>query len=231
MKQIKLLLITLILGILIFNLQLARAEIFVNLYAGWSLGADKDLTYMVPQEKETERADFSNSLAIGYRFGYWLDSARWAGLALEASHFKHDIHQRGIDKGHLRIIPISGLLMFRIPLLKTDIYPEGELLFYGGIGPAIFLSNIKYEVANSKISDLLGIPGISGNYSDQSVDIGLDIRAGIEKMIRENISLFCEYRYTHFKPDFEEDVWVNMVKIETEVNTHHVLIGFTYHYN
>lgn len=229
--KFKLLVIILPLSILIFNVQLAAAEVFVDLHAGLSFGADEDLTFIAPGKKVTEKADLSNSFSIGYRIGYWFKSLEWAGVALEASHFKHDIRQQGIDKGHLRVIPVSGLLMFRAPLLKTDFYPEGELLFYGGIGPGIFLTSIKYEVANSAISDVLNIPGISGNYSDRSVDIGLDIRGGIAKMIRENISLFCEYRYTKFDPDFEEDIWGNKLKIESEVNTHHVLIGFTYHYN
>lgn len=231
MKQIKILVIIFTLNMLCFSPLLATAETFVNLHAGLSLGSDEGLTFTAPGEKATEEADLSNSFTIGYRLGYWFKELEWAGVALEASHFKHDIRQRNIDRGHLRVTPVSGLLMFRIPLIKGDLYPKGEYLFYGGIGPGIFLTSIKYEVANSAISEIIGEPEIIGNYSDRSVDIGLDIRGGIAKMVRENISVFCEYRYTDFKPDFEEDIWGEKVKIETEVNTHHVLIGFSYHYN
>ncbi|MGA1839203.1 MAG: outer membrane protein [bacterium] len=232
MKLIKLLMITGIAAVLSLNPLLAKAETFVGLHAGLSLGADEGLTFMVPGKSETEEADLDNSFTIGYRMGYWFESLSWAGIALEASHFKHDIRQKNIDKGHLRVTPVSGLLMFRIPLVKRDIYPKGEYLFYGGIGPGIFLTSIKYEIANSKILDMLGYsPGqLSGKYSDRSLDIGLDIRAGIEKMFKGNLSLFLEYRYTQFKPDFEEDVNGNRVKIETELGTHHALIGFAYHY-
>lgn len=231
MKPVKPLIIILTLSILSFNPKLVTAGIFVDLYAGGSFSADEDLSILVPGKRTTEGIDFRNSFTIGYRLGYWFKGFSRAGLALEASHFKQDIHTQNIKNGHMRITPISGLLMFRIPLVKGDKYPKGEFLFYGGIGPGIFLSSIKYEIANSSIPGMLGIPGLSGNYSDRSVDIGLDIRAGITKMIRENISLFCEYRYTSVNPDFEEDVWGNKVKIETELKTNHVLIGFSYHYN
>ena len=230
MKQIKFLVIIITLGILSFNPLLAKAETFVDLYAGLSLGSDEGLTTTAPGLKITEEADLSNSFTIGYRMGHWFKNLEWAGVALEASHFKHDIRQQNINKGYLRVTPVSGLLMFRIPLLKREIYPEGEYLFYGGIGPGIFLTSIKYEVTDSEILGKLDLGSL--NCSERSVDIGLDIRGGIAKMIRGNISLFCEYRYTNVSPDFEEkDVPVNKLKIETELNTHHVLIGFTYHYN
>jgi hypothetical protein len=230
MKQIKILVIILTLSILSFNPLLATAETFVDLHAGLSLGADEGLTTIVPGVKKTEEADLSNSFTIGYRIGYWFESLEWAGIALEVSHFKHDIRQQNIDKGHLRVTPVSGLLMFRIPLLKRDIYPKGEYLFYGGIGPGIFLTSIKYEVTDSEILDKLVTRTLE--CSERSVDIGLDIRGGIAKMVRENISVFCEYRYTKFDPDFEEeDMPGNKLKIETELGTHHVSIGFSYHYN
>lgn len=219
----KQLVIILTLSIIIFNIQLAAAEVFVDLHAGLSLGADEDLTHSAPGGKRIEKVDLGNSFTIGYRLGYWFKGFRWAGLAVEASHFKHDIRKDGIDSGHLRITPVSGMLMFRIPLLKTNNYPTGELLLYGGVGPGFFLSSIKVDYS---------LFSGSGKYSDRSIDIGLDMRAGIAKMVSEKISLFCEYRYTDFKPDFEDDDnWGNKVKIETEVNTHHVLIGFSYHYN
>ena len=219
----KLLVIILSLSILIFNIQLAAAEVFVDLHAGLSLSADENLTALAPTGKRIKRVDLGNSFTIGYRLGYWFKGFRWAGLAVEGSHFKHDIQKDGFDYGHMRITPISGMLMFRLPLLKTSNYPTGELLLYGGIGPGIFLSSIKVDY--SLFSGY-------GKYSERSVDIGLDMRAGITKMIKENISLFCEYRYTDFNPDFkDDDNGGNSVKIETEVNTHHVLIGFSYHYN
>jgi opacity protein-like surface antigen len=231
-KLIKSLVIITTLVILSFNPLLARAETFVELYAGMSLGADEVLTFMASGEKAAEEADLNNSFTIGYRMGYWFKSLRWAGVALEASHFKLDIRQKNIDRGHLRVIPVSGLLMFRMPLLKRDIYPEGEYLFYGGIGPGIFLTSIKYEVANSPITDMSAIDdGLSGRYSDRTADIGLDIHGGIAKMVRANISIFCEYRYTKFDPKFEEDIGYKKVKIETEIETHHALIGLTYYYN
>ncbi|MGA1863848.1 MAG: outer membrane protein [bacterium] len=219
----KLFVIILALGVLSFNIQLAAAEVFVDLHAGLASGSYENLTALAPAGKSIERVDLGNSFTIGYRLGYWFKGFRWAGVAVEASHFKHDIQKDGFDYGHLRITPVSSMLMFRLPLLKKDNYSAGELLLYGGIGPGLFLSSIKVDYS---------LFSGSGKYSERAVDIGLDMRAGIEKMISENISLFCEYRYTDFKPDFKnDDDSGNSVKIETEVNTHHVLIGFSYHYN
>jgi opacity protein-like surface antigen len=219
----KLLVIILTLSILVFNIQLAATEVFVDLHAGLSLGTGEDITHIAQGVKEIEKVDLTNSFTIGYRLGYWFKGFRSAGIAVEASHFKHDFRKDGIDNGHLRITPVSSMLMFRLPLLKTNHYPAGELLLYGGIGPSFFFSSIKVDYS---------LFSGSGNYSDRSIDIGLDMRAGIAKMVSENISLFCEYRYTDFKPGFEDDDnRGNRVKIETDVNTHHVLIGFSYHYN
>jgi len=198
----------------------AAAERFCDLYVGGSFSTDEDLIISTPLGKVSQKASFGNSVTAGYRLGYWLESQEWAGIALEASLF-----QQSFDNGKLEVFPVSALLMFRIPLLKSRACPKGELLPYAGIGPGLFFSHIEYRIENSAIP---AFSKISGTYSDNSIDVGLDVRIGIAKPLPRNIALFSEYRYTRINPNFEEDVLGVNVKMETELNTHHILIGFSY---
>jgi|GEM_PF-1477380 len=203
------------------------AERFADIILGGSLSMDETITISAaPQAKATARVNFGRSFIIGYRLGGWSEKHRWAGFALDASLF-----QQSIDGGDIEIIPLSALLMLRLPLLKSDAHPAGELWPYIGLGPSIFFSTINYNVRDSAIPALLHQP-ISGTYSDRAADIGLDLRAGIAKMLPHYppLAVFGEYRYSQFKPDFEEDVLGTEVKIATKLTTHHLLVGFTYRF-
>lgn len=200
----------------------AKAGKSVDLYLGGSFGRDEELTYSASGKRETREVDFNSSFTMGYRLGYWLESLPGVGLSLEASYFTQNT-----DNADLRIIPISALMIFQIPLSKMCDYSKEGFISYLGAGPGIFFSNIKYEVANSSVPALLG-KAISGKYSDHASNIGLDIRAGVAKMYFKNIRLFCEYRYTYVNPDFEVNVLGETVKTETRLNTHHLLFGFSY---
>ena len=223
MKIAKRAAITLALSLLLtLNPLRVAAERFCDLYAGESLSMDEDLTISTPRGQASQEADFGISFTAGYRLGYWFNSHPWAGIAMEASMFQQDI-----DNGKLEVFPVSALLMFRLPLFRSRVYPKGELLPYVGTGPGVFFSHIDYEVAHSAIPGLLQ-KSVSGTYSDHSIDPGLDVRMGIAKQLPRNIALFAEYRYTWIKPDFKEDILGADVKMETELNTHHLLIGFSY---
>lgn len=225
MKLTRLTIILLSLSLLTLNPPFAAAERFADLYVGGTFSTDEDVTISASGGKVTEEVDFDGSFTVGYRMGYWFERLSWVGVALDASCFTQNTDNADID-----IIPVSGLLMFRLPLMKSNDYPKGELLPYVGIGPGIFFSDIEYEVANSPVPDLVGTPGLSGTYSDQRVDIGLDVRAGIKKMFGYFGGVFIEYRFTKFSPDFEDNVLGTKVKTETDLNTHHVLIGFSYNF-
>ncbi|MEW5803965.1 MAG: outer membrane beta-barrel protein [bacterium] len=206
--------------------QPVAAERFCDVYLGGSLSAgNEDFKISTSNEKVTEEVTFSNSLTAGYRIGYWSGRYPWTGAALELSWF-----QRSIDggEGDLDIIPISALFMFRLPLLKSRAYPRGKLLPYAGIGPGIFFSNIEYRVEKSAIPGLVGEPAVSGTYADRTIDIGLDARIGMAKVLSRTSAVFMEYRYTHVNLNFDENVLGVKVNMETELKTHHILIGFSY---
>ena len=109
----------------------AMAEGFSDLYVGFAKSQNQDLTAgNILIEEETE---FEGGISAGYRIGYWLESAPYVGLALEVSYFEQDVE----DFAELGIIPITPMLMLRIPLLKSPEFPTGEWQPYVGVGPGI----------------------------------------------------------------------------------------------
>lgn len=222
MKSTRLMIILLCLSLLTLSPPFVAAERFADLYVGGSFSTDEDFTVSASGGTATIEVDFDSSFTLGYRLGYWFESFPWVGLALEASYFSSDTEN--ID---LYAIPVSGLLMFRLPLMKSNDYPRGQFQPYVGIGPGVFFSSIEYEVARSAVPDLLETP-VSGTYSDQREYIGLDVRAGIKKMFGYSSGVFVEYRFTKFIPDFEDNVLGEKVKTEIDLNTHHVSIGFSF---
>ena len=225
-------LMTILLSLSMFTLNppFATAERFAALYVGGSFTTDHDLSISSPEKKFTSKVNFDDSFTLGYRMGYWFETFPEIGLALEASYFRPNAYDKNlhtIDHADLYTIPVSALLMFRRPLMKSNDYPKGQLLPYVGVGPAIFFSKIEYEVESTAIPGLLDMPDLSGEYSDQTVDIGLDLRVGIKTMFGHNRAVFLEYRFTKFGPDFEVNVLGNNVRTETDIDTHHVLIGLS----
>ena len=212
-------------GLLTLNPSFAAAEKFAALYVGGAFTTNEDIDISASGGKDTAKADFDNSFTVGYRMGYWFEPLPWLGLALDVSYFAPDY-----DNGDLDIIPLTGLVMFRLPLMKSKDYPKGQLLPYVGVGPGAFFSKIKYDVANSAVPALLKKPPFSGNYSDWTLDIGLDVRAGLSRMFGHNRAVFLEYRFTKFSPDFKDNVLGQTVRTETDLNTHNVLIGFSYNF-
>ena len=56
------------------------------------------------------------------RGGYWFDSVSWVGVAGDVSFFEAEAHHV-----RFRIVPVSLLVMLRVPLLVTDEIPGGRL--------------------------------------------------------------------------------------------------------
>ncbi len=225
MRRLKLIAIIIILNLVAINPHFVKAELFVDIFAGGSFSKDDNLTVSFTDKKITSQANFDQSLSIGYRLGYNLNNFPFLGFAMEISYFTQDT-----DDADLRVIPVSALLMLRYSLSNWKNYPDGDILPYLAIGPSMFFSRINYEVANTNIPGLIEIPSLSGKYYDKTTKIGLDARAGIKKMFNNNTSLFFEYRYTRVNPEFEDNIFNNKVKTEIELNTHHLLIGFSYHF-
>ena len=210
----------------------ARAEGFVDLYIGGAFTADTDGTFdvgpggSIPEQTGSFEFDLENSVSGGGRVGYWLDSVPWLGFGLDGSYFsaKEDTPVAEPSTGKLRVIPVSGLLMLRYPMLKNSQFPRGQMYVYAAAGPAAFITT-----ATDELKDL----GLPENFDDTRVDVGLDARVGI-KLIHavQSWGVFAEYRFTYFSPsEFEDDILGVPIELEfDEVITHHLTLGLGFHF-
>jgi hypothetical protein len=179
----------------------AGAEGFADLYIGFVQGQEQDLMVTNGDTSTDEKVEFEGNISTGYRIGYWSETLPY-GIALEISYFRQDIE----DLAELQVIPITPLLMLRIPVLKSAEFPNGEWQPYIAVGPGFFISELKPEATNNK---------------DEQSDLGWDARGGLKKFFVHNVALFVEYRYTHFAPEFDK-----VIK-EFDMETHHALFGLT----
>lgn len=176
------------------------AEGFSDLYIGYAQSQDQDISGSVGNI--TTKAEFEGGISAGYRIGYWPESIPFVGFAMEISYLEQNIK----DEADLRVIPITPLLMLRIPLFKSDEFPYGEWQPYLGVGPGIFMSTLKPEAGDDDYGE---------------TDVGLDARCGVKWFLVHNFGLFLEYRYTQFSPEFDAVIQ------EFDVQTHHALFGIS----
>ena len=189
----------------------AFAEGFIDFYVGSAMTRDSRVTVRIPGFSESERVDWDTSITAGARFGFWLESVPWLGLALDGSFFRPD--------KDLTVYPVSALLMLRLAFLKDDNFVNGRLQPYIAAGPGLFISHLDGRIAE-----------IGESVEAVSVDAGLDVRGGLTFMLTKNIGIFGEYRFTHVKPDFGFDILDIDSKAKTTFDTHHVHGGLTFRF-
>lgn len=204
----------------------ADAERFADLAVGFSYTQDEDMRFASGSESESLSISFDSSMTIGYRLGYWFAGMPNLGLALEVDYT--GIENKGDQE--IDVLSFSPLVMYRLALMKSEKYPTGEWSPFIAGGPGIFFSRMKYEVANSPVPAIIGIPTITGEYEDDQIDIGLDLRAGVKKMMAPNWALNLEYRFFGFEPEYEDNVMGNNVQTGVDLYTHSLMIGVTFNY-
>jgi len=196
---------------------LARGGLFVDLYFGASMPQDEDLhmrssAFGVIAESTDANVNYDASFTTGARVGYWSKKRLWLGLAMDVSYYKMDS-----DKKDITLYPISTLLMLRLP--KRRFQP------YVGIGPAIFVSKMKFSVDLSQLSS-----GGTETFNDTTFDLGLDTRAGLAVAVYGNTAIFAEYRFTHHSIEFDDYLAGVKVDVATDPNTHHFMAGISYRF-
>ena len=195
----------------------ARAEAFVDVYAGWSNTSDTK-TVVSPSSFGGGGSTHGESFSVGLRGGYWFETLPWLGIAGDVSYFKPDaslfFFAEDID-----VTPLSALLMLRAPLFKSDEFPNGRLQPYGGIGPGLFITSYSEDLIFA-----------GGRFEDTQVDVGLDVRAGGEVLLLDWLGLFVEYRYTWVEPEWEDQVGGVRTSVRTELGTHHFQGGVGFHF-
>jgi hypothetical protein len=168
----------------------AGAEWFLDLYGGGSFTQDVDVTIRNGTTLD-DRIKFDTALTGGGRFGYWLTGIGlpWLGAALDVSYYAPDATATA-GKATLEVLPISALLMLRVPLFTDSVVPTGRLQPYIAGGPSVFVSRVKVDT--SVFGERL---------SAEQAQLGADLRAGLTFMLTPNFGVFAEGRYMFFSVD------------------------------
>jgi hypothetical protein len=199
----------------------SQAEVFSDLYIGASVTSDSSYKVDgVTQEPGVlcgSQCGTAKSPIGGLRIGYFVERFPWLGVAGDISYF---IQAWGIQSAYeITSIPISALVMFRLPLIKSPEYPNGRAQPYLAVGPSLFITTA--ELASGWA--FLGTGHVD---SDTSVDPGVDARVGMRLIASEWISVVLEYRLTFLSPAWR----VEGHKVETTLRTNHFIIGLGIHY-
>ncbi|WP_419661462.1 uncharacterized protein Dvar_18940 [Desulfosarcina variabilis str. Montpellier] len=200
------------------------AERFADLSAGFTYVQDSDVEYSSNNSSETVDTSYDPSYTIDYRLGFWFEGQPYLGLAFGVNYTTID------DDLEIDILSLTPQIMFRLPLLKSARYPNGEWTPFITAGPGIFFSRIQYEVSESSVPDMIGMPTLTGEYKNDQVDVGVDVRAGLKKMMSPNWGLNLEYRFFWFEPEYEDNVLGIDVKTRPELYTHSFMIGVSFNY-
>lgn len=170
-----------------------------------------------PERRATRTEAFEGSAVVGGRGGYWFEGPRWLGVAGDLSYFKAETRTV-----HIRVFPFSPLVMFRLPLLANDAFPNGRLQPYFGLGPTVV-----YEEASADFR-----PDLTRKASGTSVQVGFDFRAGVAWQFHQHAALFGEYRFTDIPISGEQESSVggSFKAVDTEVTSQHVLFGVSFRF-
>ena len=216
------------------------AEWFGDLYGGMVVSGLANSTFVqhVPQEQTVPTKNrTAASPTFGVRAGYWFAKpysekgestlGHFLGIAGDISYFAQKT-----DRSRFDLVPISVLLMVRIPLLKSDEFPAGRLQPYAGVGPSLMFANSSIDSPGQ------GINGVS-NFE---AAIALDVRAGIAWQAHKVFKIFAEYRLTNANLIDRSYICTNPQGCGHRTNTestltdetrtmllaHHVLVGFRF---
>jgi hypothetical protein len=197
------------LGLVLIGARPAAAEWFVDVYGGVSMTSDADVT--IPNGGTVDdKVKFDTEGMGGGRVGYWLEGLPWLGVAGDVSYFG-PAGQGTTVETRLEVIPLSALVMFRLPLLESPQFTKGRLQPYLAVGPGFFMNSVKVDA-----------PGVGEQSTDWQFEVGVDARAGIVFMITPGFGTFVEGRYTWFSTN------PGGQSTEFDIETIHVAGGLTF---
>jgi opacity protein-like surface antigen len=210
----------------------AKGEQFWDFYYGMAETEDDDVTTEFQRfsifgagapSKATRKVSYGSSDLYGIRGGYWFERAPWFGMALDASFFEAD--GDGVD---IDLIPLSGLLMFRLPLSVDGTFSKGRFQPYAGIGPTYTIADISVDFR----------PDLQQEVDETFANWGLDFRAGLCWLFTENIGIFVEYRYLRVDLEWDDSPGAELIlfgsdevtEVEADIETQSILGGLTFRF-
>jgi opacity protein-like surface antigen len=200
----------------------ADAEFFIDAYAGGAFTRDSNASFSILDTVTNVGIDTDDSFIAGGRLGYWLGFFPWLGLALDVSYFETegdppssigDVQVPTFDnlgKANFELLPISALVMLRVPRLVNPLALLTGLTPYAAIGPAVFLTRVDFE-----------------GFEESGAALGLDVRVGLRWEFLPVFGVFAEYRYTRVKDDYQDALRDSPASLDVEFTTHHVLGGIS----
>ena len=218
-----------------------QAEVVGELYGGGAFtnGANVTDTSSLGIAVTLQNVKFDTSGTVGGRLGYWFDevgSLGAFGVGLDVFHFRANVDQQTVPltvlqfAGTTTVQPINlsivgigfDLLRFRLHLDKSDEFKNGRVQPYFSVGPALFLTNI---------SDTINFT--PANQSKSNTALGVKVGAGLNFHVTQALSLFGEYRFTHFTAEgtFQDTAPpASQETLKTDLNTHHLVGGISFHF-
>jgi Outer membrane protein beta-barrel domain len=212
-----------------------RAQGFLDVYGGASFTESTDLSTRIGRSSVRDPVDFDAYPEIGIRGGLWFPDLPWLGLASDVSYVRLKGPSGGVSHTiggipvrtrqdvDVHLFPISLMLMLRTKLMLVPWNSRLGIQPYIGVGPGLFVS----WVHNALTVD---IGGSEESAEDTSCDLGLDTRAGLRLHLTSSFSLFAEYRFTYYEPDFSDHLLGNSVTFDTNIATHHALAGLGFQF-
>jgi opacity protein-like surface antigen len=201
----------------------ASAEPFIDLYGGASFFGDPDFTISTNNgaSRETERGEADTDVTFGGRFGYWFTELGlpWLGVAGDVSYFEPEYTGQGggrLGTVKVRTVPMSPLVMLRLGFLQAPEYPAGQFQIYTGAGPGFFWTEQTARLGSGE------------RVSADTVEVGVDFRAGLAWQFTPNWKVFTEYRFTYYSISPESRVNGQRAKVEADFDAHHALVGVGY---
>jgi opacity protein-like surface antigen len=216
----------------------ATAEWFADLYAGAAFtDADDHTNRARAFDLDVVVLDiaYKDSAVIGGRAGYWFDSFPFLGIGVDASHvFGPDIGvqtasfdacvpagcligPQAVRRASLNVTSVGLDLLLRWPLLISSAFPRGRLQPYVAVGPTVFIAHFR-DTSNFSSSD----------QSDTDTAVGPKVAGGLAWQITRHLAAFAEYRFTHFKAEWEfQSDRFGRVEVNAPITTHSILGGLS----
>jgi opacity protein-like surface antigen len=120
----------------------------------------------------------------------------------------------------LSVTAVSLNLMGRYPLLKSPDFPRGRIQPYIGLGPGLFIT---------RIEDLE--PDLNNNIGSKMLTFGgLQVIGGLKFFLLKNLSLFAEYKFSHFTADLSGASANFSLGATQNIDASHFYGGVAYHF-
>lgn len=198
-----------------------EAENFCDLYFGFNNYNDTEVSAGRHEwfggQYDSEEIDFDPSGLGGLRWKFWGDSIRQIGWAIDIFYF-----EANSEKVDVSVLPLSVLLMLRLPLFVREEFPGGKLQPYLGFGPSAFFYSIHINFK----------PEIRERISHTDAELGWQCHAGLLWQFHKDYGVFAEYRYSTCRMNerFRTDEWFGpdyTEEFDVKLDTHHLIIGIS----